>query len=213
MIWTDADLPQAARLVAAVAFEQAGRCCTANRRVIVAESCRESFLQLLSGAIRLRSRGEIHCWLRLRLDLWLVSSSATASQPQSSRPARSTREPSGPRAATYPRRRRRHELGKYPPVIICCDEPSSPIVQEESFGPVLVVQTAHNWDHAIELCNGVRQGLVAAVFTGSRQIANRFLSEAQAGILKVTNPRDTQAWIFPSAGGKPRAWDRRSTGH
>jgi acyl-CoA reductase-like NAD-dependent aldehyde dehydrogenase len=73
----------------------------------------------------------------------------------------------------------------YPPTIVCVDEPSLEIVQEETFGPVLVVQRAADFSQALDLCNGVRQGLVAALFSPSIEIQNRFLDGAQAGILKL----------------------------
>ena len=42
----------------------------------------------------------------------------------------------------------------------------SAIVQEETFGPVLVLERASSFDEALRLANGVRQGLVAALFAG-----------------------------------------------
>jgi acyl-CoA reductase-like NAD-dependent aldehyde dehydrogenase len=90
----------------------------------------------------------------------------------------------------------------YPPTILCCDEPQHEIVQEETFGPVLVVQTARDWTQAIELCNGVRQGLAAAIFTESSDIADRFLDQAQAGILKVNLSTADAAVDAPFGGWK-----------
>jgi acyl-CoA reductase-like NAD-dependent aldehyde dehydrogenase len=93
--------------------------------------------------------------------------------------------------------------GKFhPPTIICCDEPWRQIAQEETFGPVLVVQRAANWDSAIRLCNGVRQGLVAAVFTRSPEMVRRFLDEADAGILKVNRSTAGAAVDTPFGGWK-----------
>ena len=51
--------------------------------------------------------------------------------------------------------------------------------------PVLVVQRAEDFDHALTLCNGVRQGLIASLFTASSELQLRFLNEAQAGVLKL----------------------------
>jgi aldehyde dehydrogenase (NAD+) len=48
-----------------------------------------------------------------------------------------------------------------------------------------VVQPASDFDHALRLCNGVRQGLVAALFSRSAERQARFLQEAQSGILKL----------------------------
>jgi acyl-CoA reductase-like NAD-dependent aldehyde dehydrogenase len=65
-----------------------------------------------------------------------------------------------------------------------CDEPGHPIVQEETMGPVLVVQVAENFDHALALCNGVRHGLVASLFSDAPELRDRFLLEARAGVIK-----------------------------
>jgi acyl-CoA reductase-like NAD-dependent aldehyde dehydrogenase len=70
-------------------------------------------------------------------------------------------------------------------VIALCDDPGHELVQHESFGPVLVVQTADDWEHAMALLNGVPQGLAAALFSTSPELQERFLDEAQAGILKL----------------------------
>ena len=50
--------------------------------------------------------------------------------------------------------------------------------------PLLVVQRAENFEHALALCNGVRQGLIACLFSNTRELQERFLEEAKAGILK-----------------------------
>jgi acyl-CoA reductase-like NAD-dependent aldehyde dehydrogenase len=73
------------------------------------------------------------------------------------------------------------------PTIVCCDDPTAEIVQEESFAPILVVQRAADWHQAMRLCNGVRQGLAAALFSDSMELRERFLAEAQAGILKINS--------------------------
>ena len=50
IVWSDADLADAARKLAAGAFEMAGQRCTANRRVIVPAKLRETFLPMLIAA-------------------------------------------------------------------------------------------------------------------------------------------------------------------
>jgi acyl-CoA reductase-like NAD-dependent aldehyde dehydrogenase len=68
---------------------------------------------------------------------------------------------------------------------VLCDDPQAEIVQEETFGPVLVVQPAESFAHALKLMNGVRQGLAAALFSPSVERRARFVDEAEAGILKL----------------------------
>ncbi len=99
-----------------------------------------------------------------------------------------------------------HELmaqGAYhPPAIVLAVNPTHEIVQEETFGPVLVVQRAGDFDHALELLNGVRQGLVAALFSASPALRIKFLAEACAGVLKMnTSTVDADA-ISPLGGWK-----------
>ena len=101
-----------------------------------------------------------------------------------------------------PRSAGTHGAKFYPPTILFCDEPEATIVQEESFGPVLVVQKAQDWEEAISLCNGVRQGLAAAVFTASDEIASRFLDEAEAGMLKVNQATSNAIVDAPFGGWK-----------
>ena len=53
--------------------------------------------------------------------------------------------------------------------------------------PLLVVQRAKNFEHALSLCNSVRQGLAAALFSNSSELQKEFLAEARAGILKINS--------------------------
>ena len=53
--------------------------------------------------------------------------------------------------------------------------------------PLLVVQRAEDFDQALKLCNGVRHGLMAALFSNSADLQGKFLMEAQAGMLKINS--------------------------
>jgi acyl-CoA reductase-like NAD-dependent aldehyde dehydrogenase len=90
-------------------------------------------------------------------------------------------------------------------VIVTCDEPRAEIaeiVQEETFGPVLVVQRAEGWEHALALLNGVRQGLAAALFSRSEERQRDFLARARAGILKIGESTADAAADLPFGGWK-----------
>jgi acyl-CoA reductase-like NAD-dependent aldehyde dehydrogenase len=90
----------------------------------------------------------------------------------------------------------------HPPALVCCDDSDHEIVQQETFGPVLVIQKAQTWDEAIRLCNGVKQGLVAALFSRSAQLQSAFLAEAEAGILKLNRPTSDAGVNVPFGGWK-----------
>jgi acyl-CoA reductase-like NAD-dependent aldehyde dehydrogenase len=196
IIWPDADLSEAARRVAAGAFEMAGQRCTANRRVIVHESCREQFLRLLVNETAALRWGD-----PLAPDTQIGPLVSMAQRDRVAAAVQRAVVVCGPGLIPH-RSPIPGEGAWYPPTILCCDDPGHEIVQEETFGPVLVVQLASDWDHAMRLCNGVRQGLAAAVFTSSRSIADRFLDEAEAGILKVNQSTSDAAVDVPFGGWK-----------
>lgn len=67
-------------------------------------------------------------------------------------------------------------------------EPGLRVVQEETFGPVAVLQTARDLAEALELLNGVTQGLAASLYSDDPADQRRFLAEAHCGILKLNQP-------------------------
>ena len=200
IIWEDADLKGAARAVAEGAFAQAGQRCTANRRVVVHRACRERFLELLQKETAALPWGDpldpairigplVSVAHRDRVAAMVASGVADLS-------------PVMVPHALGPVGARGHEGTWHPATIICCDDPGHEIVQHELFGPVLVVQTASDWDEAIALLNGVSQGLVAALFSQSQKIIEAFLHEARAGILKINQSTADAGLDVPFGGWK-----------
>ncbi|CAN5909948.1 hypothetical protein BH11VER1_BH11VER1_09860 [soil metagenome] len=201
IVWDDAELCEAARRITDGAFGMAGQRCTANRRVIVHEQVYDNFLRMLisetaalhSGDPKQRSTriGPLvsaeHC---ARVAAVVDRCAAQGNHIERVKPlnfvALSTSQ----------------VLSWHPPVIVCCDDPAAEIVQEETFGPVLVVQKANDWEHAMALCNGVRQGLAAALFSRSAKRQQQFLLQAQAGILKLNQATADAALDVPFGGWK-----------
>ncbi len=184
IVWEDCDLRDATHKIAGGAFEMAGQRCTANRRVIVHEKIYDEFVSMLERRV-----AAIPCGDPLQPDTRvgpLVSAEHAArvaaiierSIKDGLRVIRVQSEHFTPISVGQ-------REAWHPPVIVCCDDPANEIVQEETFGPVLVVQKATDWQQAMNLCNGVRQGLAASLFTISPEKQERFLVEARAGILKI----------------------------
>jgi alpha-ketoglutaric semialdehyde dehydrogenase len=184
IVWDDADLRHAAKEVAWGAFAFAGQRCTANRRVIVRTACYEDFLR------ELRAASEKLVWgdpLKEATDIGPVIDLNVRDETA----ALVTRAQAGGAVhqAEFLQKMRAREPwvsgGAYAqPVIVTCDHPGHPLVQEETMSPLLVVQRADDFEHALALCNGVRHGLVASLFSNARELQERFLEEAKAGILK-----------------------------
>jgi acyl-CoA reductase-like NAD-dependent aldehyde dehydrogenase/nicotinamidase-related amidase len=202
IVWDDANLKMAAKQIAFGAFGFAGQRCTANRRVIVSEKISEQFFRELKIAAENLVWGDP---LEKSTDIGPVihagkrdEQAALISVAQNSGEARRVE-------FLFENRAKENwaKAGAYAqPAIVCCDEPEHLLVQEETMSPLLVVQRAKNFEQALKLCNGVRHGLVAALFSHSRKIQKKFLTEAQAGMLKINSSTAGADATLPFGGWK-----------
>lgn len=71
------------------------------------------------------------------------------------------------------------------PALLADVDPRSRLAQEETFGPVALLQVARDLDDALAIANGVPQGLVLAVHTRDAGARARVLEAAQAGIVQL----------------------------
>jgi acyl-CoA reductase-like NAD-dependent aldehyde dehydrogenase/nicotinamidase-related amidase len=185
IVWDDADLPRAADQIAQAAFGFAGQRCTANRRAIVHASRFGAFLRDLNTAAERLVWGDP---LEQNTDIGPVINTAKQAE-HHALVAQAQADGSAYRIewlhASHANDAWTKQGAYAQPVIACCDQPNHALVQEETMSPLLVVQRADDFEHALTLCNGVRHGLVAALFSGSSELQKRFLAEAQAGILKL----------------------------
>ena len=87
------------------------------------------------------------------------------------------------------------------------------IVQEETFAPLLYLVRVDDLDEAIDVQNGVRQGLSSAIFTSSVRSAERFLSAtgSDCGIANV-NIGTSGAEIGGAFGGEKDTGGGREAG-
>jgi alpha-ketoglutaric semialdehyde dehydrogenase len=202
IVWEDADWPRAAAQIAGGAFGFAGQRCTANRRAIVPGARFEAFLRELQEAAERLVWGDP---LEPGTDIGPVISAARRDE-VAALVARARVEGSAHCLVRLQEIHAREPWvrdGAYAqPVIAGCDVPGHPLVQEESMSPLLVVQRADDFDQALHLCNGVRQGLAAALFSSSRPLQERFLAEARAGILKLNSATTGVDTTLPFGGWK-----------
>jgi aldehyde dehydrogenase (NAD+) len=205
IVWDDANLPAAAAQIAWGSFGFAGQRCTANRRVIVSAARHENFLRELKIAAEKLKWGDplkkstdigpvIHAAKRDE-HLALIESAMNSG-------AANRIEFLFDNLAPQPWIKK----GAYArPAIVCCDESGHPLVQEETMSPLLIVQRAKDFDHALELCNGVRHGLAASLFSQSKTLQRKFLAEARAGILKINSATAGVDICLPFGGWKMSA--------
>lgn len=99
------------------------------------------------------------------------------------------------------------------PTIIRGVDNADPVIQNETFAPILYVLPFTDLDEAIQLQNGVPQGLSSAIFTQSLRAAERFLSAegSDCGIANV-NIGTSGAEIGGAFGGEKETGGGRESG-
>lgn len=92
-------------------------------------------------------------------------------------------------------------------------EPHWPIVQRETFAPILYVMPYHSFDEAIRMHNDVPQGLSSALFTNDLRRSERFLSASgsDCGIANI-NIGTSGAEIGGAFGGEKETGGGREAG-
>lgn len=175
-----ADLAAAARAIVRGAFRFAGQGCTANRRAVVVASALPAFLAHVAAETRTLVWGDP---LTPGVELGpLISTSAR--DRFAALLARGGGEPLDCAPAWTGSAAHRAAGAYHPPAVRVCADPSSELVQEESFAPMLVVQPAADFDAGLALSEAVRQGLCAALFSSDPARWPRFRRAVRAGVLK-----------------------------
>lgn len=181
LVLADANLDQAARLIAAGAMRFAGQKCTATSRAIVAQEALDPFLDRLKGAVR-------------ALPLGPATDEATAVGPLIARDAvERVRSYAAVGAASgeallgggVPAGERFEHGFFFEPTVLVGVSPDAPVAQEEVFGPLLIVQPARTLDDALALANGTKYGLSVSLFTRDINAALEYIPAIECGMVRV----------------------------
>jgi acyl-CoA reductase-like NAD-dependent aldehyde dehydrogenase len=177
LVMADADLPQQAATWARLAFGFAGQRCTAVRRFVVEQTVVERFESLLVSAVR-----------KLQLEEPSLASCdvgplISAAQLDRVRAAVDSALERGARLLVGGESAITTAGHYYLPTLLADLAPDDPLVQEELFGPVAIVQVAEDFEQGLTLVNGVRQGLLAGIATTSAARYETFAEWAEVGIV------------------------------
>jgi aldehyde dehydrogenase (NAD+) len=100
----------------------------------------------------------------------------------------------------------------YTPTLLSGVDPDSELAQEEVFGPVCAVMRADDSDAAVVLANGVRHGLVTAVFTRDLDRVIDLAGRLDTGLVRINQPTSGVDLHTPFGGEKESGLGPREQG-
>lgn len=188
IVFADADFETAVDYALYGIFVNAGQVCSAGSRVLVEESIHDRFIEKLVERAKQIQVGDgfapetemgplisaqhletVERYIQIGLD-------------EGARLLCGGKRPDGEMG----------ERGNYLlPTIFTDTRPDMRIVQEEIFGPVLVIQTFKNEKDAVEMANDCVYGLAGAVFTIDIAKAHRVIKKLRAGITWINTYHPT----------------------
>lgn len=198
IVLADADLTAVAQDLAMAMFSFAGQRCTAIRRVIVERSVLSPFTQALIAAVKALKVGQ-------------PDDPTTQVGPVISRERQAALHAIVDQAV---RAGGRVLTGGAAPAGLPADgcwiaptvmtdlPPGSPVADDELFGPVVALLPADDLGAALAIHNGGEHGLLGALFSHDKPSQDRFLAEAQAGLLVLNTSRPAFAGAGPFVGWK-----------
>ncbi len=173
----DADINQAASLVAAGAMRFAGQKCTATSRAIVDRSILGKFMDALIAEVANLPIGDPSDPKIAVGPLIGATERERLNEALNDHPGLAYRLPIG--GADI-------ESGYFFPSSVYAEiEPDSWMAQTELFAPVLAVIPAEDLDHAIDIANRSSYGLSASLFTRDLTSALQYVGRIQAGMVRV----------------------------
>jgi acyl-CoA reductase-like NAD-dependent aldehyde dehydrogenase len=184
LVFPDADLDLAVHVVVEGMFYNQGEACTSTARILVHESIHDEFVERFSAAA---TRLVVGDGLDPRTD---IGAMVDASQRDKVLGHLQSGLSEGARLVAQgrlPTDERLRDGYWVAPTVLADVTPSMAIAQEEIFGPIACVMRFSDEDQAVEICNGTRYGLTAAICTTDEARAYRIAQRLEVGMVFVNN--------------------------
>lgn len=206
IVLRDADLEIAIPALFSGAFRSAGQKCTATSRVIVEEAIYEPFVAQIQKSIQ-----TLHLGSALDPASYL---GPVASQDQYNKVQSYVQlsQQDGKIIASGQTKKDTSRGHYVLPLVVEGVDSKHALVQEEIFGPLIVLLPVNNFDEAISVCNETIYGLSASLFTRNLTNAMNFLEQADAGMVRVNQESAGVEYQAPFGGMKLSSSHTREQG-
>jgi acyl-CoA reductase-like NAD-dependent aldehyde dehydrogenase len=100
----------------------------------------------------------------------------------------------------------------YPPTVLTDVPEDAELAFDETFGPVVILETVDDADRAVQRANASRYGLTAGVLTSGAHRGLDIARRLEAGIVHVNDQPVNDEPNMPFGGVKESGWGRFGTG-
>ncbi|MCV2354319.1 aldehyde dehydrogenase family protein [Paucibacter sp. B2R-40] len=210
VVLDDADLDVAVNCAVQSGFYSTGQRCTASSRVIVSEGLQQRFVAAMVEKMKTLKVGNAR---QAGIDIGPVVDQTQLNQDLDYVRIAQQQGASLAFGGEALAENDQGQPGFYlRPALITETSPEMRINREEVFGPVVSVQTARDYEHALALANDTPFGLAAGIVTRSLKHATHFKRHSQAGMVMVNLPTAGVDYHVPFGGRKGSSYGSREQG-
>jgi acyl-CoA reductase-like NAD-dependent aldehyde dehydrogenase len=177
IVLADANLDRAANGVVWGALTNAGQNCASIERVYVVKSVAEAFIERVAAEVKALRPGDEIGPITTEKQRALVAEQLAAE------------EAAGGKMLTGARSDER----QLAPIVLRVESDASPLMQHETFGPIIPIAVVEDVDEAIRRANASRYGLTASLWTRNLRNAERLAHRLRAGVVTINNHAFTGA--------------------
>ncbi|HZR45023.1 MAG TPA: aldehyde dehydrogenase family protein [Ktedonobacteraceae bacterium] len=181
IVLADADISQAAKLIAAGAMRYAGQKCTATSRAVVLADVSGHFVDQLKTEINALPVAPATD-ARSAVGPLITKDALEKVNHYAEIGAQSGQVVLGGKRPTHEQLKNGYF---FEPTVVINVAPDAAIAQEEIFGPVLVIEQARSIEEAIAIANNTQYGLSVSLFTRDINAMLEYIQDIDCGMVRV----------------------------